>query len=71
MPIIRVEMFEGRTPEQKSNLVKAMTQGFIDTCGGTPDQIHVVIQDVSPGDWGFGGQLVSERIAQKEAGDAK
>ena len=37
----------------------------------TPDQIHVVIQDVSPGDWGFGGQLVSERIAQKAAEDGK
>ena len=25
MPTIRVEMFEGRTPEQKKNLVKAIT----------------------------------------------
>lgn len=67
MPIIRVEMFEGRTPEQKTNLVKAMTQSFIDTCGGTPDQIHIVIQDVAHGDWGFDGELVSERLARKAA----
>ena len=26
MPTIRVELFEGRTPEQKRNLVRALTQ---------------------------------------------
>ena len=27
MPTIRVELFEGRTPEQKRNLVAALTEG--------------------------------------------
>ena len=32
MPIIRVEMFKGRTVEQKSNLVKRLTDDFVSIC---------------------------------------
>ena len=31
MPIIRVEMFEGRTIDQKKELVKELTNSFIKT----------------------------------------
>ena len=36
MPIIRVEMFKGRSREQKRALVKEMTEGFLRACGGNP-----------------------------------
>lgn len=32
MPIIRVEMFEGRSRAQKAALVNRLTQAFLDTC---------------------------------------
>ena len=37
MPIIRVEMFAGRTEEQKRALVKELTDGFVRTAGGDPE----------------------------------
>lgn len=61
MPIIRVEMFEGRTTDQKRELVREMTEGFVRSCGGTPQSVHIVITDVAKGDWGSGGQLCSEK----------
>ena len=33
MPIIRVEMFKGRTKKEKRNLVKELTEGFIRAYG--------------------------------------
>ena len=33
MPTIRVELMEGRTPEQKKSLVKALTQAVVETLG--------------------------------------
>ena len=43
MPTIRVEMFEGRTPEQKKNLVKALTQAAADALGSKPDSVDVIL----------------------------
>jgi 4-oxalocrotonate tautomerase len=65
MPIIRVEMFKGRTREQKRALVKELTDAFIRTCGATPDQTTVVITDVDHEDWGHAGELVVDRLAKK------
>lgn len=61
MPIIRVEMFEGRSIEQKRNLVTELTTAFVAACGGTPASVQVVITDFSSEDWGVGGQLIVDR----------
>ena len=37
MPTIRVEMFEGRTEEQKRAYVKALTKVTTQILGGSPD----------------------------------
>ncbi len=61
MPTIRVEMFEGRTPEQKQNLVKAITQAVVDTLGSKPDGVDVILYDIKKSDWATGGELWSEK----------
>jgi 4-oxalocrotonate tautomerase len=65
MPIIRVEMFEGRTPEQKQAFVKAITEATVSTLGGSPDSVNVVMFDVSRSDWATGGVLWSDPSRQK------
>jgi 4-oxalocrotonate tautomerase len=61
MPTIRVDMFEGRTPEQKRNFVKALTQACVDTLGSKPESVDVLLVDVKPSDWPTGGELGSEK----------
>jgi 4-oxalocrotonate tautomerase len=58
--MIRVEMFEGRTAEQKRVLAKALTDAFISTAGGTPEQVHIVMTDVAKDDWAVAGKLCSD-----------
>ena len=59
MPIIRVEMWEGRTKEQKRNLVEVLSRetARITDCG--LDSINVVINEVKKENWGAGGELCS------------
>lgn len=57
MPIIRVEMLKGRSRDQKRALVRELTDGFVRTCGGKPEGLHVIITEVDREDWGSGGQL--------------
>jgi len=61
MPTIRVELMEGRTPEQKKNLVAALTQAVVDTLGSNPESVDVLLFDIKPADWATGGKLWSER----------
>jgi 4-oxalocrotonate tautomerase len=64
MPTIRVDLFEGRTAEQKRNFVKALTQACVDTLGSKPDSVDVILFDVKPSDWATGGELWSEKKKQ-------
>ena len=61
MPIIRVKMFPGRTVDQKRDLVRELTDGFVRACGGSGDRLHVVISEVERGDWGVGGELMADK----------
>ena len=62
MPIIRVEMFTGRTEQQKRALVRELTDAFVNAAGGTPESVNVVIADVDKSDWDSGGELCSDKF---------
>ena len=61
MPIIRVEMFPGRTIDQKRDLTREPTDGFVRACGGAGEKLHVVITEVERENWGVGGELMSDK----------
>ncbi len=61
MPTLRVEMMEGRTLEQKKNLVKALTDAVVQTLGGKPEAVDVLLYDIKRQDWATGGELWSEK----------
>ena len=61
MPLIQVQMFAGRTPQQKRDLVRALTDAFVETAGSTHDAEDVILTDVEQSDWGQGGELFSEK----------
>ena len=61
MSLIQVQMFSGRTPEQKRNLVRALTDAFVQTVGSTPDAVDVILTDIVKSDWARGGELFSDK----------
>lgn len=64
MPIIRVEMLEGRTVEQKRACVEGLTKAFIEACGGRKEVVQVILTEIKTENWAFGGQLLSDRESQ-------
>ncbi len=60
MPIVRVEMWPGRTKEQKAELARAITESVVNIAHTTPDATIVVFQDVMKENWAQGGILASE-----------
>lgn len=61
MPTIRVEMFEGRSPEQKRSLVKALTQAVVDSLGAKAESVDVILYDIKKSEWATAGELWSEK----------
>jgi 4-oxalocrotonate tautomerase len=60
MPTINVQMFEGRTIEQKRAFVKALTEASCASLGCKPESVDVVIQEVKKENWATGGKLWSD-----------
>jgi 4-oxalocrotonate tautomerase len=56
MPIIRIELLEGRPPDLKEELIRSVTQAVTVTLGVQPAQVRVLLYELPPGHWGVGGQ---------------
>ena len=61
MPIVRVEMWPGRTHDQKANLAKAITDIVVKVAGTTPEATIVIFEDVDKTNWAQGGILASDK----------
>ena len=67
MPTIRIELFEGRTVEQKRALAREITDACVRVLGGSPDAVDIVYSDIARHDWATGGTLWSDKAAPKAA----
>jgi 4-oxalocrotonate tautomerase len=61
VPVVTVQLFEGRTIEQKRKLVKAITDAMVEHADARPDALHVVLQEIPKDNWGRAGVLGSDR----------
>ncbi|HEV8438906.1 MAG TPA: tautomerase family protein [Methylomirabilota bacterium] len=61
MPNITIQWFAGRTDQQKRELVTAITDAMVRIGKTTPDQVHIVFQDIERSNWGNSGKLASEK----------
>jgi 4-oxalocrotonate tautomerase len=65
VPTLHVELFEGRTPQQKAALAKELTDACVRVLGGSSDAVDVIFCDISRHDWATGGVLWSEKAPPK------
>ena len=59
MPVVTVEMWEGRTIEQKKQLVEDITSSF-EKIGTPKEAVQIIIKDIPKHNWATGGKLASE-----------
>jgi len=60
MPYVDVQITRGVTREQKSNIVRDITESLVRELGKKPEHIHIVLQEIEEEDWGFAGLLTDE-----------
>ncbi|WP_082232623.1 2-hydroxymuconate tautomerase [Halobacillus massiliensis] len=56
MPIITVQLLEGRTDEQKKALVERVTDAVTETTGARQEAVTVVIEEMKKQNYGVAGK---------------
>jgi len=68
MPYVNVQITPGATREQKSRIVRDVTESLVRELGKKPEHIHVVIQEIEEENWGFEGMLTDDWKKQQRSG---
>jgi len=58
VPVVIVEMWAGRTDEQKAKLIKGITKAF-EEIGVKAEHLHIIIHDIPKTNWGMRGEQAS------------
>lgn len=61
MPVVTVQLWAGRTLEQKRALVRAITEAMVEHGGARPEALHVILQEIPRENWGRAGVLGVDR----------
>jgi 4-oxalocrotonate tautomerase family enzyme len=73
MVVVQVEWLAGRSPEQKQALVAEITDTLKRIGGAQQENVHVVLHDVPPSNWGRAGELIEppqEEPREEPTGDS-
>jgi len=57
MPIITIQQIAGRTKQQKTEVMKKITEAFVDVYGVPGEGVMIIFQDLKDDDWGRNGVL--------------
>jgi 4-oxalocrotonate tautomerase len=57
MPVVTVEWFEGRSPEQKAEVAERITAALTEVAGTPADQVWIRFSDSPKSEWAIGGEL--------------
>lgn len=60
MPLVKIEMWAGRSADQKEKLIKNITNAVCESVGCPKEAVWVVIEDVPKENWGMSGEQCSK-----------
>lgn len=56
MPIIQVQMMEGRSEEQRASLIEALTEAAHTSIGAPRESVRVVLVEIPKSNFGIAGK---------------
>ncbi|MBA1435058.1 2-hydroxymuconate tautomerase [Bombilactobacillus bombi] len=60
MPLVHIELIEGRSPEQLKQMVEDVTTAISKNTGAPKEHIHVVLSEMQKNHYAVGGVLKSD-----------
>lgn len=69
MPIIEVNLAEGRSPEAKERLIQSLTNAVIDSIGAPRETVRVILREMPLAHYAVGGQSFAAKAAAQAKTD--
>jgi 4-oxalocrotonate tautomerase len=57
MPVVTIEWYAGRSPEQKKEIAEKVTAAISEVGGSPADQVWIKFVDLPKSEWAIGGQI--------------
>lgn len=61
MPVVQINLYEGKSAEAKKKIVVAVTEAFVKSMGIKPEAVQIIIHELPKENFSTGGILNSER----------
>ncbi|MBH9990768.1 4-oxalocrotonate tautomerase [Lactobacillus sp. W8092] len=61
MPLVHIELLEGRKPEQLKQLVQDVTAAITKNTGAPAEHVHIVLNEMHTDHYAVGGVLKSDQ----------
>ncbi|MCS7228703.1 MAG: 2-hydroxymuconate tautomerase [Candidatus Kryptonium sp.] len=71
MPIVIINMLEGRSSEMKRDLIKKVTDAVVESLGVNPESVRVIINEVPKENFAVAGLPIEEYRQKKQDGISK
>jgi len=62
MPVVKIDMWDGRSEEEKEKVIQNVTAAIVESCGCPKEAVTVVIDDIPKENWGSGGEQHSKKF---------
>jgi 4-oxalocrotonate tautomerase len=69
MPIVRIDVWSGRTAEQKKALIRNVTDAVVASIGCPEQAVEVLLYEVDKSNWASGGVCHAERFPEPASPD--
>lgn len=61
MPVVVIDLWEGRSDEEKAQVIQGITKVLTDTLGISETAVTVIIHDIPKQNWGRKGRPSSDK----------
>lgn len=61
MPLVHIDLIEGRSEEQLKGLVKDVTAAIAKNANVPEERIHIVLNEMRPDRYGVAGKMASDK----------
>ena len=57
MPVVTIDWYEGRSPDQKREIAEKVTDVLVEVGGAKPEDVWIRFADSPKSEWAIGGKL--------------
>ncbi|MDT7799903.1 MAG: 4-oxalocrotonate tautomerase [Actinomycetota bacterium] len=67
MPLIHVTQTQGKSAEEKAELLRELTDTYVKVTGAKPASVWATVSEVATDSWSVGGDTLAARAAEAKA----